>query len=1134
LNKSKNFYNGSAMPIAQPSSHLPANSASRLTHPLVLWSACVAFVVYGSLVPLDFQSLPLDRAWVLFSQMPTLQVDVEGRADWIANGVLYVPVGFLTLSLFASRGNILVRLPTIAVAALFCSVLAVAVEFAQLFFPPRTVSLNDVVAEWLGSLVGLTLAVLWARRFRRFSLAPMVDSTQVGQYVTMAYVIAYLILSLFPYDFLLSDRELDQKINSASWGWFLAAKSLSGGSVALLVKLVAEALVVLPFGFVLGQRSAGRQGFSRGFVLGAILGLIVESAQWFVFSGISQGVSVLTRAIGVGVGASLWRRDWNAATLRALLRPMAPGIGLVYVVALPVINGWFSRHWGNAELALRKLENIRFVPFYYHYYTSEAVALVSVISVCLMYAPIGLLAWAVRASPGTAAVAAGLAACVVEVGKLFIDGARPDPTDLLIASLSSWGVTVLAQRLTGASTRQESRPRGETAGATYRQSGSHSDPYDVSQSSPARPDREPPVVVTSPEMVPGVWRMPSVSGYVGLCVVVGLVAWTVATFPMFPVLLGTALAGYGAMVWRRPTFAVAAIPAALPLLDLAPWTGRFFFDEFDLLVLVSLAVGYVRAPAASGKYISDTVFLAVTSLVGLSFLVGAVRGVLPPQVPDANSFTNYHSSYNALRVAKGVLWAFLLYGLLYRLSAAGQDVRRFFVWGMVAGLAGTVTVVVWERFVFSGLFNFANDYRVTGPFSQAHIGSAYIEGFLTAATPFLSLWFVQSRRRTIRLAAMVLLLGTTYAMMVTFSRSGYVAYFITLAMVFLIFAIPSVRRHGASIRRTLSLVVGVLLVLAVTVPVVKGRFATERLSQIDSDIHLRLSHWHDAMGMRSNGLVASVLGEGVGRFPITHYWHSTEEVRAASYSLEIDGAMSHLRIGAGSALYVEQFVAVRPHERYVLALDVRASQPNAMVKVWLCEKWLLTSYDCFSQLIEIGTNAGLWRRHEVVVDSNELGRGSWYGRRPVKLAISNPNDSSAIDVRNVRLESMDRRDLVVNGDFSHGLDRWFFSVDNYWPWHIESLPLVILFDLGWMGGISVTLLVALALWRSFGGVMRGDLAAGAGLAALTGFLAVGVLNSLIDTPRFLMLFLLLLWLASTSVPRSCVGGGRSQSCKSYR
>ena len=67
---------------------------SRARLALAAWLAWTAFIVYGSLLPFDFQPVPLDRAWALFRQAPFLVLGVESRADWIANGVLYAPVGF--------------------------------------------------------------------------------------------------------------------------------------------------------------------------------------------------------------------------------------------------------------------------------------------------------------------------------------------------------------------------------------------------------------------------------------------------------------------------------------------------------------------------------------------------------------------------------------------------------------------------------------------------------------------------------------------------------------------------------------------------------------------------------------------------------------------------------------------------------------------------------------------------------------------------------------------------------------------------------------------------------------------------------------------------------------------------------
>ena len=56
-----------------------------------------AFVVYGSLVPLEYRPLPPGEAWARFQQIPYLNLGVGSRADWVANGVLYVPLGFLLL-----------------------------------------------------------------------------------------------------------------------------------------------------------------------------------------------------------------------------------------------------------------------------------------------------------------------------------------------------------------------------------------------------------------------------------------------------------------------------------------------------------------------------------------------------------------------------------------------------------------------------------------------------------------------------------------------------------------------------------------------------------------------------------------------------------------------------------------------------------------------------------------------------------------------------------------------------------------------------------------------------------------------------------------------------------------------------
>ena len=51
------------------------------------------------------------------------------------------------------------------------------------------------------------------------------------------------------------------------------------------------------------------------------------------------------------------------------------------------------------------------------------------------------------------------------------------------------------------------------------------------------------------------------------------------------------------------------VPALLPIMDFAPWTGRFFFDEFDLLILTTVAYFYWQKPGESMRSL-----LSITSL----------------------------------------------------------------------------------------------------------------------------------------------------------------------------------------------------------------------------------------------------------------------------------------------------------------------------------------------------------------------------------------------------------------------------------------------------------------------------------------------------------------------------------------
>jgi hypothetical protein len=503
----------------------------------------------------------------------------------------------------------------------------------------------------------------------------------------------------------------------------------------------------------------------------------------------------------------------------------------------------------------------------------------------------------------------------------------------------------------------------------------------------------------------------------------------------------------------------------------------------------------------------------------LSSAISAAHGALPLQALDANAFSNYYSPYNALRIGKGALWGFLAWGLFRRFEIAGLDARRPLVWGLVLGLAATVAVILWERVAFSGLWNFSDSYRVTGPFSPMHTGGAYIECFLVVATPYLMVFILEKRPWFVRLPALILLLTTTYALMVTFSRNGYAAFLVGVAIVLML----SIWRTKRVFRGGVVFVALAGTMLLVAVPIFMGAFAQARMATVRADLAVRQAHWADAMQIRDGGWATSLFGMGLGRYPETNYWRSVETSRSGTYRFDVEDGNTYLRLGSGNSLYVEQIVTIDPAQHYLLKMDVRAHAPGAQITVPLCEKWMLTSYNCLWQTLDLGNEVGSWRSIERPVDAKALSVSPWYSQRPIKLSLYNPTPNSIIDVDNVRLDAESGVPLLRNGDFSLGLDHWFFSTDGHLQWHIKSLYYGVLFDQGWFGLLTLLGLVTAAWGRAARNAISGDLVAGASMAALSGFLVVGVFDTLLDAPRFVTLLLLLVSACLHSSPH----GGRS-------
>src|SRR5262245_7087529 len=108
------------------------------------------FAVYGSLLPFRYVYRPFDEVLAAFSQIKLYDPsNLEARGDWVISTVLFAALSFLLIAALSVDRPRWVGFLAALVGMCACLVLSVALEFTQIYFPPRTVSLNDIFMESL-------------------------------------------------------------------------------------------------------------------------------------------------------------------------------------------------------------------------------------------------------------------------------------------------------------------------------------------------------------------------------------------------------------------------------------------------------------------------------------------------------------------------------------------------------------------------------------------------------------------------------------------------------------------------------------------------------------------------------------------------------------------------------------------------------------------------------------------------------------------------------------------------------------------------------------------------------------------------------------------------------------------------
>lgn len=401
--------------------------------------------MYASTIvnPLGFHFVPIDPA-VAWQRLLTSRYELLGddqRADWMANLLMLVPLGVLTTGTLGPAHRPVARLLAAALVLPMCIGFVVAVKYAQLFFPPRTVTLNYILAQSLGALIGVLFFLVLQRQF----LALAGGGRRALLATLWLYTLALTGFVLFHFEPTLDVATLAQRTWAMLWAWPAAEQ----GRLQTLALIAAYFAALLPVGalLVLRRPAAG----AVGAIVPGMVGLAVVNVVRLMLGGMPTSLPLQMGGMVCGAFGGRWLAGQDSERLRRRLRGFVWPAVIPYVVAVLAVQNLLHGPWRRFDVAWAALDQRLLLPFFPSYIVSKTHALSAAVVHIIMFAPIGAMLWLrVGSRPWGPPLAAGIAAVFalgVEVGRMLKPGLDPDFSDAIIAAAAAWGVAKMCGSL---------------------------------------------------------------------------------------------------------------------------------------------------------------------------------------------------------------------------------------------------------------------------------------------------------------------------------------------------------------------------------------------------------------------------------------------------------------------------------------------------------------------------------------------------------------------------------------------------------------------------------------------------------------------------------------------------------------
>jgi glycopeptide antibiotics resistance protein len=307
--------------------------------------AYTLFVVYASLVPLRYQPLEWHAAVIQFRNLFSRPISFDQWADFATNILLFVPLSFFWLGSTRRRGSRRQTLWLLIIVTVCCAFLSAAIEFVQLWFPPRDSTLDDVAAETIGAVIGGGVWLLDDGAVAAVVATLITAATPHSkvQWLLFAYCVGLACLAIIPLERTFDASDLFRdfhagKIAAVPFGYHYAS------ATGLTCSILRDVICFTPVGaYLAGCRlrpGSTAQPFYLAVLLGGAFVTALESIQVIVYNRLFNATGLMSGATGVALGYLAMQRQLPGLRQSSATKPAISLVRLSLILACVVASCW--------------------------------------------------------------------------------------------------------------------------------------------------------------------------------------------------------------------------------------------------------------------------------------------------------------------------------------------------------------------------------------------------------------------------------------------------------------------------------------------------------------------------------------------------------------------------------------------------------------------------------------------------------------------------------------------------------------------------------------------------------------------------------------------------------------------------